>query len=66
MRTSLSTVISGCCQSSVMKLGSCIAKSPGHWTRVQLYARGPQICSSTNISIQALLRTGAVAPLNSE
>lgn len=62
LKTSLSTVISGCGWSSAVKLGSCIVKSPGHWTRFLLYAKSPQVCSSTNISIQAPLQTRAVAP----
>lgn len=55
LKTSLSTVISGCCWSSAVKLGSCIVKCPGHWTRFLPLAKSPQVCSSTNISIQALL-----------
>ena len=49
-----------------MKLDSCIVKSPGQWTRFLLYAKSPQVCSSTNIGIQALLQKQAEAFLDSE
>lgn len=36
LKSSFSTVISGCCWGSAMKLGSGGGKFPGHWTRLLL------------------------------